>query len=213
MKKFLALFGFVLGIVTLFVHFSIYVPSYIDEGLNLFAAIVRQYSYFTNLTNLMLILIYAAYLFPNIAWLGFLRAPLACASAAAAIALVFLYYHFVLSPIWNPEGLAAVTDTSLHYVLPITYIAWFALFNRSGSMTLWNIAKMLAGPLLYLAYILVRGTFIGEYPYPAFNMDDLGFLQTMRNSAELLVFLSILSVIFIGIDRFKPNHSDKGYPG
>ncbi len=210
MKKFLALFGFALGIVTLLVHFSIYVPSYMGEGLNLFAAIVRQYSYFTNLTNLMLILIYAAYLFPNIATLGFLRAPLTRASAAAAISLVFLYYHFVLSPIWNPEGLAAITDTSLHYVLPITYLAWFALFNRSGSMTFWNIAKMLAGPLLYLAYILVRGTFIGEYPYPAFNMDDLGFLQTMRNSAELLAFLSILSVIFIGIDRFKPNHSDKG---
>lgn len=210
MKKSLAIFGFSLGILTLIVQFSIYIPSYMEAGHSIFAAVIRQYSYFTILTNFTLVLIYTSYLFPKISPVGFLRTPLARASGAAAIALVFLYYHFVLSPIWNPEGLAAVTDTSLHYVLPITYLIWFILYNRSGSMKFWSIPAMLAGPLLYLAYIFVRGAFIGEYPYPAFNMDDLGFVQTMRNSAELLAFLSILSAIFIGIDRFKPQTLHKG---
>ena len=210
MNKSLALFGFALGIITLIVHFNIYVPEYMSHGLSVFAAIVRQYSYFTSLTNLTLVLIYLAYLFPGIGPLGFLRTPLARASAAGAIALVFLYYHFVLSPLWNPEGLAALTDTSLHYVLPITYLVWFMLFNRTGTLKIRQLPAMLTGPLLYLAYILIRGSFIGEYPYPAFDMDTLGFAQTMRNSVQLLVFLSILCIVFIGVDRLKPNLQNKG---
>lgn len=206
MRKHIALLGFVLGVLTLAVHFAIYIPRYLDEGLSLLGATIRQYSYFTILTNLGLVLILASTLFPNAKGLNLFRTPIARTTGAGAIGLVALYYHFVLSPIWNPEGLAAITDTLLHYILPSVYTIWFVGFNRTGSIKITHLPAMLAAPILYLAYIFIRGGITGEYPYPAFNVNELGWTQTLRNSAELLIFLSILCLIMIGVDRFKPNY-------
>lgn len=205
MRKTLAKLGFAIGVMTLIGHFFIYIPIYMDDGLSLFAAAIRQYSYFTILTNLGLVLIFAGAVFPNAGALKIFRTPLARATGAAAIALVALYYHIVLSPIWNPEGLAAITDTFLHYIIPSVYIIWFALFNRSGTMKFTKTPLMLIAPILYLVYIVVRGSIVGEYPYPAFDLTAQGWGSFLRSSAELLVLLAVLCLVMIGIDRIKPN--------
>lgn len=202
MNKIIASFGFIIGIAALLLQFSVSIPNSINDGRSLIMSVIRYFSYFTILTNLTIVLIYAASLFPRIGWLRILRTPIARATGASCIALVGLFYYFILANLWKPEGLWLIADVSLHYITPIIYVVWFALFHRSGSLKITRIPLMLTPPIIYLIYVMIRGAIIGEYPYPTFEIYNIGLTQVALNIASLIVFLSALSAIAVGIDRF-----------
>lgn len=211
MRKPLAIIGLVFGLSALVLQFAISVPASLEAGRSLPASVVFYFSFFTILTNLALVLVYSGAVF-SARWLAPFRKPVARAASAAAITLVGTFYYVMLRPLWQPEGLFLVWDVALHYIAPILYIVWFVGFNRSGTLTLRAIPSVLAAPLAYLVYILFRGAVIGEYPYPVFEANRIGYAQVGINALVLFAILSLLGALAIAIDRFRPTASDpKGH--
>lgn len=206
LEKIWARTGFAVGLGALILQFSITIPASMEAGRSLFLSIVFYFSFFTILTNITLVLIYAARLFDRMAWLQPFSLPWVRGAAAAAITLVMSFYHFVLAALWQPQGLFWVADVTLHYVTPLLYLAGFAAFMRTGTLGARNIPTMLIPPIIYLAYVLVRGALVGEYPYPILDVNEHGLSGVLLNSLFLLAALAILNAIAVLIDRIGTPH-------
>ncbi|WP_156387372.1 Pr6Pr family membrane protein [Devosia sp. Root105] len=163
-------------------------------------AFIYFWTYFTHLTNLWLLLTYAAVL-SGWNWLGWFRRPVIMASAAAFITLVMLYYHFMLAPTLQLEGALGIATWLLHYVAPILYLVWWALFAPHGVLRFQHIGLMLLPGIGYVAWVLLRGAVVHEYPYDILDAGKFGYGGVAIGVAVLLVAVSIFSVIIVWGDR------------
>ncbi|MDB5563137.1 MAG: hypothetical protein JWN11_2555 [Hyphomicrobiales bacterium] len=200
LRRGVSILGLLLGLAGLVLQFSISIPAFINAGLSAPGAIVKYFSYFTILTNIMLVLIYLSDLV-RAAWLGWFRSPVTRGMMAGAITLVLLFYHFVLAPLWHPEGLFLVCDVTLHYLTPSLYVAWWLFLTPHGGLGWRNIPAMLLPPLLYLIYVMARGAIVADYPYPILEANTLGYAQVALNCLGVLVGLTLLYLITVGLDR------------
>jgi len=201
MRRALAIAGFFIGVSALVLQFFITVPASMQAGRGLFASIVFYFSFFTILTNILVVLIYLGALIRGQRWLVLFRRPRTRATAAAAITLVMGFYALVLADIWKPEGLFWLCDVALHYVAPVLYLLWFAGWNRSGTLRWAAIPQMLAYPLVYLVYVMLRGVVVGEYPYPVLDAMTLGYTRVTINILGLLIVFLALCAAAVTIDR------------
>jgi hypothetical protein len=202
MGKTLAAFGLMIGTFAVLLQASLTIPLRMEKGHGLFEAVIFLLSFFTVLTNIAVVAVYAANLFP--ARLGFLNTmnrAVTRACAAACIAVVGLVYATVLAKIWVPEGLFWLCDMLLHYAAPVLYIVWWLGFGRNGSLKWSDAPKFLAAPLLYLGYAVIRGGVTGAYPYPFVNVAALGAAQVAINCVLVAALFLAFSLIAIALDR------------
>jgi hypothetical protein len=192
--------GLVIGLAALILQFSLSIPLRVGNGDSLWGALVYFFTFFTILTNLALVLIYASELWPR-QWLNWFRRPATRGMMVAAIILVMGFYHFVLAATWNPEGLSKLADISLHYVTPVFYVAWWVIFMVHGKLKFADIPRMLLPPTIYLIYVMIRGAVVTEYPYPILEAHKLGYTTVAINVLGVLVGLTVLCAIIVAIDR------------
>jgi hypothetical protein len=192
--------GLLLGVVALGLQFAISIPAYMANGMSLPEALVQFFSFFTILTNLTITLIYLSGL-TSWGWLDWFRTPVTRAMMAGIMTLVMIFYHVMLRPIWQPEGLFLVCDYLLHYVATLLYMAWWAITQRHGTLDYPAVPAMLVPPLVYLAYVMVRGALTNAYPYPTLNASELGYGPAAINAVMVALGLTMLYLITIGIDR------------
>ena len=59
-------------------------------------------------------------------------------------------------------------------------------------------------PLIYVIFVLTRGSFSGFYPYPFIDLSKLSILQVFINSAGIAVAVIVVSItlIFFGNREF-----------
>ena len=159
--------------------------------------IIRFFSFFTILTNILV----AVYF--TIKALG--RDQLDKAGLLTAITvyitIVGLVYQVLLRHIWQPTGLQMVVDELLHSVNPLLVISYWYLFEKKFFVHYKEVFKWMIYPVVYLVYILTRGSFSGFYPYPFINVSEIGISQTLLNGLFLLLFFYAVSVLFIFIGR------------
>lgn len=117
------------------------------------------------------------------------------------ITVTIVIYHVVLSPLAAFDGLAAVSNVALHYVVPIlAIIGWLAFGprDRIGCKTLLLSAIW---PVAYLLYTLIHGAITGFYPYPFVNVDRLGLGAVLLNSAGVTLLLVAVGGLYWMLDR------------
>jgi hypothetical protein len=192
--------GLAVGLAALVLQFSLSIPLRIGNGDSLIGALVYFFIFFTILTNIMLVLIYASELWPREA-LRWWRSPVTRGMMAAAMILVGVFYHFFLAGTWNPQGLFKVADISLHYVTPIFYLAWWVLFAWHGKLKFADLPIMLVPPAIWLILAMIRGAVVTEYPYPILEAHVLGYVQVTINIAVVLAALTVLCAIVVALDK------------
>jgi hypothetical protein len=192
--------GLAVGLAALVLQFSLSIPLRIGNGDSLIGALVYFFIFFTILTNIMLVLIYASELWPREA-LRWWRSPVTRGMMAAAMILVGVFYHFFLAGTWNPQGLFKVADISLHYVTPIFYLAWWVLFAWHGKLKFADLPIMLVPPAIWLILAMIRGAVVTEYPYPILEAHLLGYAQVTINIAVVLAALTVLCAIVVALDK------------
>lgn len=106
--------------------------------------IINTFSYFTILTNLLVAIVCTASLLHTSEDTLFTR-PSNLSAVAVYIFVVGLTYSLLLRSLWNPTGLQAVADTSLHDVTPILYMLFWIFFVAKGTLH-WT------QPVYWLAY-------------------------------------------------------------
>lgn len=207
MRILLAWAAIIVGVTGLVLDWSAIFPSVMtasatNETARSFPdAFIYFWTYFTHLTNLWLLLTYASIL-SGWRWLGWFRRPVVMASAAAFIMLVMLYYHFMLAPTLKLEGALGVATVLLHYVAPILYLAWWALFAPHGALRFKQIGLMLLPGIGYVAWVLARGAVVGEYPYDILDAGKFGYGGVAIGVAVLLVAVTIFSLILVAADKW-----------
>lgn len=200
-QRVLTLVGFLIGAVGLVLQFAISIPASLSAGRNLADALITFFTYYTILTNLALVLIYLSDLI-KARWLGWFRSARTRGMMAGAILLVMLFYHALLASLWSPEGVAWMADTILHYLTSIFYIIWWWIFADHGKLAWRDVPLMLVPSLLYIIWVLVRGAIVAEYPYPVFNVTDLGYPQVLVNIVIVAIVLAVFFACTLAADRY-----------
>lgn len=165
---------------------------------------LRFFSYFTILSNLGVTLV----------CLGALRGGGGLSTRARVRGAVALYigvtgliYVLILRHLWQPQGLQWWADTGLHYAAPALYLGWWLLAAPHGRLNLRDAVAWLLFPLLYLAWALLRGAWLGEYPYPFIDAGQLGYARTAINAAGMLLVFLALAGILLALDRLLARRS------
>lgn len=204
--KIVVILGLVIGTAALALQFALTVPASMQAGRGLPGSIVFFFSFFTILTNVGVVLVYLSELWGR-PGLRFFREPVHRAALAAAICFVMAYYHGVLASNWDPQGLVKIADVTLHYLTPILYLLWWLGFAAHRKLEWSALPRMLAYPVLYLAWVMARGAVVHEYPYPVLEAHRLGYPHVFVNIGLLFVLFAMLGAVFIAIDRFAPERS------
>ncbi|HZU11131.1 MAG TPA: Pr6Pr family membrane protein [Pseudacidobacterium sp.] len=167
-------------------HFMMQVPE-----LSTTEAVARFFSYFTILTNLLVLMGYAFPLLAPGSSIGkfFSRAPMRGATLVY-IVMVGVVYSLLLRNLYHPAGWAKAADVLVHDAAPVYYaVFWFLCAEKSG-LRPSHAAQWLLYPLAYIVYTLLRGVVTDWYPYPFVDVRVLGYSRTFIHAGVLaLVFL------------------------
>jgi hypothetical protein len=192
--------GLVIGAAALILQISLTIPARLANGDTLIGAVVFFFTFYTILTNIMLVLVYVSDLWPRES-LSWWRSPVTRGMMAATITLVGLFYHFFLAGTWNPQGWFKVADVALHYVTPVIYVLWWVLFTWHGKLKFSDIPIMLLPSTIWLIYAMIRGAIVTEYPYPILEAHKLGYGTVALNVLMVLAGVTVLCAVVVAIDK------------
>jgi len=164
--------------------------------------VANFFSYFTILSNLLVASTLTISVFGATTRLGKMLSQQTSKSAIALyILIVGLVYNLVLRGIWAPKGWQLVADNLLHVIVPIAYVIYWIIFTPKNSLTWRNGIAWSYFPLLYLIYSLIRGHFVGWYPYPFLDVTKFGYHQVLINSGFVLLAFIIFALAIIGFNK------------
>lgn len=169
--------------------------------------IIRYFSFFTILTNLIVVLCSSILFFKSTAGNreGFFYKPSTLTAITVYSTIVGVVYNAILRFLWQPKGLQYITDELLHTVIPIMFILMWLLFVPKKGMKFTDAFTWLIYPFVYLIYIAIRGQVTGEYPYPFINADQLGYGKALINAGGLSLAFLGLSLFLIALGKFLSN--------
>lgn len=200
-RRALTWLGLLCGLGGLGLQFVLSMQGAFAAGRDFPGFLGHFFAFYTILSNVILVLIYLSDVLPA-AWLAVFRHPITRAMMAANIALVSLYVYFVLRHLSVLTDLLLVADTILHYLCPILYLLWWFAAQPHGKLRWANLPLMLLPTLVYFIYIMVRGLWVQQYPYPILNAIELGYPAVFLNAVYMTVGLTILMAVTIALDRF-----------
>ncbi len=166
--------------------------------------VIRFFSFFTILTNIMVALYFTVQAF-KLSARGFrhFHSKGALTALTVFILIVGLVYQLVLRQIWEPEGLQRLVDELLHTILPSYALFYWYLYSRKSDFQMKKVSAWLLYPTVYLAFVLLRGKLSGFYPYPFLKVSEIGVEQTLRNVLMVLVLAIVLMLVLVFVGRKK----------
>ncbi|MGA1581248.1 MAG: Pr6Pr family membrane protein [Luminiphilus sp.] len=191
----------VLGWAAVLTQLYLSIEAEIRSGRGAAFGVLMYTGYFTLLTNIFCAAVASAHAWPkSTAKLGeSLRAPWVISAATLSIVMVGSIYFALLRNMYNPQGINFWVNSTLHYVIPPLFIIfWWQVVPR-GRLVFSDVWRMLAYPVAYLVYLIVRGEATGLYPYFFIDVPRIGYGSALINaglisgvfalSAALMVFL------------------------
>ena len=83
----------------------------------------------------------------------------------------------------------------LHYILPVAVVADWFLFPPKTKISLRTTALWLIFPVVYVTYTLIRGSFVGWYPYPFLNPTLSSYPQVLSSCLLVTIFVVVAAWI------------------
>jgi hypothetical protein len=174
-----------------------------SSGASLLGGLINFFSFFTVLTNtLAAVVLSYALIKRESAAKRFFLAPAVSGGIAVSIAVVGLAYSLLLRHLWQPEGLQFIADELLHDVMPVLFLVYWWRCVPKGTLQLKHIGAWVIYPLVYFAYVLLRGHLLGQYQYPFIDVDSLGYPQVFVNAGGILVGFVLIALAVVGLDKF-----------
>ncbi len=178
----------------------------ITNGMSVIGALATYFSFFTILTNLLVALVLTfSLLATKSRWGKFFSNPATTTGTALYIATVGIIYSLLLRHTWNPEGLNKLTDTILHDVVPVLYVAFWIFFVPRSGLRWKNPLSWAIYPIVYFAWVLLRGAVTGRYPYPFIDVAQLGYPRALLNAVALLLLVLMAGLAVIAVARWRPS--------
>lgn len=173
-----------------------------STGASLLGGLINFFSFFTVLTNTLVVVVLSyALVQRDSAAKRFFLAPGISSGIAVSIVVVSLAYNLLLRHLWQPEGFQFVADELLHDVMPaLFFIFWWRCVPK-GSLRFKHIGAWVIYPLVYFAYVLLRGHLLGQYQYPFIDVDALGYPQVFVNAGGILAGFIVIALTVLGLDN------------
>ena len=200
-RKLLTGLGLAAGTAGLLIEFVFSMQISLAAGRDIPGILGSFFSFYTILTNIVLVLIYLSEVLPT-QRLAIFRHPVTRGSMVACITLVSLYVFFVLRHLYAPTGLLELSDRLLHYVAPLLYLLWWVIGQPHGQLRWGNLPVMLLPTLIYFVVVMMRGAWLHRYPYPFMNIDELGIGAVLLGALFMAAGLAALSALVIALDHF-----------
>ncbi|MCS4246861.1 Pr6Pr family membrane protein [Pseudomonas sp. BIGb0164] len=172
------------------------------SGASLLGGLINFFSFFTVLTNTLVVVVLSyALVDRDSAAKRFFLAPKTSSGIAVSIVVVSLAYNLLLRHLWQPEGFQFIADELLHDVMPVLFLLYWWRCVPKGTLLLRHIGAWVLYPLVYFAYVLLRGHLLGQYQYPFIDVDTLGYPQVFVNAGQILAGFVVIAVAVVGLDR------------
>lgn len=163
---------------------------------------IRFFSFFTILTNTLVALYYTSLLQKTTSgWHRFFNKPGTSTAVVVYITVVGLVYQLILRDVWEPQGLQMIVDELLHSIIPVYFVLYWMFSEDKSNLRLKQIGPWMLYPLIYIIYVMLRGSLSGFYPYPFINPIELGYQQVLMNTVGLIIIFVLLSVFYIWIGK------------
>jgi len=170
--------------------------------------IVRYFSFFTILTNILVAVSFTQVYLKGIAATGsFFTNPKTLTATAVYITIVGLIYNVILRFQWAPEGSAKVADELLHTLIPVAFIIFWLKFVPKQNIVWKNILPWLIYPLLYITYTLLRGPLAQWYPYPFVDVINFGYNKVFIHCIFITLAFVVVAIVFVGIAKMMSKRS------
>tara|TARA_R110002073_G_scaffold72537_1_gene177448 strand:+ start:444109 stop:444726 length:618 start_codon:yes stop_codon:yes gene_type:complete len=199
MKRKFEIIGFCLAWFAIITQFILMIQN---RQSSIFETIVRFFSFFTILTNILVALYFTAMLFK------FKKNPFALLLTQSTllaitvfISIVGLVYQIALRSIWNPTGLQFLVDELLHTMIPLYVFVYWILTIKKSKSEMKFVFYWLLYPVIYTFFILLRGHLSAYYPYPFLNSIEIGYKQSFINISSILSITIVLMLLFIFIEK------------
>ncbi len=189
-----------LGWFALVLQFRLVLGVNAEAGLGIGETLVRFFSYFTILTNILAASVLTATMLGHTR--SFLTRPKVQAAVAAYITIVGAVYFLILRHLWQPQGPQWLADTLLHYVMPVLYVLFWVVFAQKRGIGWRDSVNWLIFPLLYLCAVLARGVPSKFYPYPFIDANTLTYPEIARNAGGMLVAFLVVGLLVVALSRW-----------
>ena len=183
----------IIGMLALFgvsVQFIISINRAIAEDNSVSQVVINMLGYFTILTNTFAAAVLAILgLLPNSRIGKVFATPKVFGCVVSSMLWVGIGFHLLLSDYWSPDGMEAVTNYLNHYIVPSALLIVWLVFPPETQIPkrtplLWEIY-----PVIYGAYIIIRGEIIDKYPYPFFDINVIGYPKALWNGLVILIVI------------------------
>ncbi|MCK1784038.1 Pr6Pr family membrane protein [Pseudomonas sp. TNT11] len=173
-----------------------------STGASLLGGLVNFFSFFTVLTNTLVVVVLSyAVVHRDSAAKRFFLAPSVSSAIAVSIVLVSLAYNLLLRHLWQPEGFQFIADELLHDVMPLLFVVYWWRYVPKGALRFKHIGLWVLYPLVYFAYVLLRGDLLGQYQYPFIDVGTLGYPQVFVNAGGILTGFVLIALAVVGLDK------------
>jgi hypothetical protein len=199
------------GLAGLLIQFQITHGIFVSRGLGLAASLPKFASYFTILTNALLVTGHAVWLFAPSSKAGrFFARPSVQGGLLLYIGIVGVVYGAILASLWSPAGIHWWADSILHRITPLLQLGFWIIFVPKIRLP-WHLAlTWLVYPAAYLGWALAYGSRGGGYPYPFIDLGELGPARTLVNCGWMTLAFLAGGLLLIGVSRFLAKRPGSG---
>ena len=197
----LAIIGLILGASATTISFITHIPEQMELGRSLFGAMFHFFSFYTNWTNILLVLIYLA-IFRG--WAS-LNSAATSVTGLSSIIMVMIVYHFLLSATHFPEGINIITNVVKHYMAPVIFTAVWFTSKHTGTLNWRDLYKFILFPLAFLVFTYLKAAVTGEYPYDFLNLSLNGVEGVAPIIGAIVVLILSLGSLAIFYNNKAPS--------
>jgi len=119
------------------------------------------------------------------------------------ITITLIFFAILLAPFYTPPtGWPAFSNLILHYITPIAFIVdWILTENKVRYKWKYMLYWILTYPVFYQTFVLIHGTFTGNYIYYFFNVNAIGILGVAIFISIIFATGILLGSLYIAINR------------
>lgn len=178
------------------------------------------YVYYTNLSNYLCMLVVFLEIIFTISKIGKNEtkglgdvSPAIKFAVLIDIFVTFLVFNILLvdtgSNLFTAKYWDSLTNIMFHFTCPLLFLLDWALFAKHGNTRWYYPLAVLIFPLIYVAFILIRGYIIAGtaeawqivYPYFFLDVDLIGYTGVLFWVLGLIAFFLILSYLLYFLDN------------